>query len=126
MAGYLRGCGIQPGDRVSILEDNSHAFLEAYFASAGIAAILNPLNTRLHPRELAAILVDAGSKWLLANPRFAHQVEETLASVPGVHGVLSAGLAVLVARRVLRGIERDIDRRDAEPPSTTKLEYLPG
>jgi putative MATE family efflux protein len=41
-------------------------------------------------------------------------------------GVLSAGLAVLAGRRVLRGVERDIERHGEEPPSTSKLEYLPG
>jgi putative MATE family efflux protein len=41
-------------------------------------------------------------------------------------GVLSAGLAVVVGRRVLRDIERDIDRRREDPPTTSKLEYLPG
>lgn len=91
LALYLRKCIIRPGDRISILDDNSHAFLEAYFAAAGTGAILNPLNTRLHPQEIAAILNDAGSLWLLANPRFAPQVEEALAAAHTVRGVLWLG-----------------------------------
>ena len=39
---------------------------------------------------------------------------------------LSALMAVLVVNRVLRDLERDVDRDGREPPSTSKLEYLPG
>jgi putative MATE family efflux protein len=39
---------------------------------------------------------------------------------------LSAVFSLLMARRVLRDLEQDVDRGDGEPPSTSKLEYLPG
>jgi putative MATE family efflux protein len=39
---------------------------------------------------------------------------------------LSALFSLLMARRVLRDLERDVDRGDRQPPSTSKLEYLPG
>ena len=49
LARFFQSRGIKPKDRISILEVNSHAFLEAYYAAAGIGAILNPLNYRLSP-----------------------------------------------------------------------------
>ena len=80
LARFLAEQGIRPGDRVSIIEDNSHVFFEAYFAAAGLGAILNPLNTRLAAPEIAAILKDAGSRFIIAGKRFADLVpiEEVL------------------------------------------------
>jgi|GEM_PF-3821760 len=56
LAGYLLSTGVKKGGCVAVLHHNSHEFLEAYFAAARIGAILNPLNTRLSPGELTAIL----------------------------------------------------------------------
>ena len=43
-----------------------------------------------------------------------------------VASALSALFSLLMARRVLHDLERDVDRREGQPPSTSKLEYLPG
>ncbi|MBW2430831.1 MAG: long-chain-fatty-acid--CoA ligase [Deltaproteobacteria bacterium] len=75
LARFFQARGIEPEDRISILEINSHAFLETYYAAAGIGAILNPLNYRLASREIAYILKDSGSRWLVANAQFAAQVQ---------------------------------------------------
>ena len=66
LARIIRSAGIAPGDRVAILERNTHAFLETYFAAAGAGAILVPLNTRLNRGEQAEILL------LLRATRAAH------------------------------------------------------
>jgi len=87
LARFLQASGLQAGDRVSIIEVNSLHFLEAYFAVAAVGAILNPLNHRLSPRELELILEDAGSRWLLAGPRF----EETVSRVAGRVGLEGVG-----------------------------------
>ena len=36
LARFFQARGIQPGDRISILEVNSHAYLETYYAAAGM------------------------------------------------------------------------------------------
>lgn len=85
---FLRRNGIRPCDRIAILEINSHRFLEAYYASAGIGAILTPLNFRLSAKELAYILRDSQARWLLANARFAHLVEATLREDNPLEGII--------------------------------------
>ncbi|NOT32443.1 MAG: AMP-binding protein, partial [Planctomycetes bacterium] len=57
-----RALGVGPGDRVAILDWNSGAYLESYFAAAGLGAILTPLNHRLAVPELHEILCDSGAK----------------------------------------------------------------
>lgn len=88
LALFLQEKDIRPGDRIAILEVNSHRFLETYYASAGIGAILNPLNFRLSAKELAYILRDSQARWLLANARFAALVQATLREENPVEGVL--------------------------------------
>ncbi|MGQ9858119.1 MAG: long-chain-fatty-acid--CoA ligase [Thermodesulfobacteriota bacterium] len=85
---FLRRNGIRSRDRIAILEINSHRFLEAYYASAGIGAILTPLNFRLSAKELAYILRDSQARWLLANARFAHLVEATLKEDNPLEGII--------------------------------------
>ena len=91
LARFFKDQGIQSGDRISILEVNSHAFLEAYYAAAGIGAILNPLNYRLSAGELAFILRDSGARWLMAGSRFSSLVEGVLAEETPLEGILWIG-----------------------------------
>ena len=51
----LRGLGVQRGDRVCILSPNSHFFLESFYGTSQIGAILVPLNYRLTGSELEAL-----------------------------------------------------------------------
>jgi acyl-CoA synthetase (AMP-forming)/AMP-acid ligase II len=91
LARFFQIQGIQQQDRISILEVNSHEFLEAYYAAAGTGAILNPLNYRLAAREVAYILKDAGSRWLIAATRFADLVTGTLKEGVPLEGILWMG-----------------------------------
>jgi acyl-CoA synthetase (AMP-forming)/AMP-acid ligase II len=88
LARYFQKQRIRPQERISILEVNSHAFLETYYAAAGIGAILNPLNYRLAAKEVAFILNDAGSRWLIAAPRFADVVKGVLKEGVPLAGIL--------------------------------------
>lgn len=72
----LQRCGVSRGDVISILHHNCHYYLEAYYAAAWCGAILTCLNTRLASSEVRYILKDAGSRLLIAHPRFAHVVKE--------------------------------------------------
>lgn len=55
----LRARGVKPGDRVLLLVENSLLFYAAYFGIAQAGAVVVPLNTFLHERELVHIIKDA-------------------------------------------------------------------
>ena len=93
LARFFQNRGTQQEDRISILEVNSHAFLETYYAAAGIGAILNPLNYRLAAKEVAYILNDAGSRWLIAATRFADVVKGAIKEGVPLEGILWIGEA---------------------------------
>jgi acyl-CoA synthetase (AMP-forming)/AMP-acid ligase II len=91
LARFLRTRGISRGDRIAILEVNSHAFLEAYYAAAGIGAILCPLNYRLSAREIGFILNDSGARWLLASSDFADLVRASTSEPSPLEGMVWIG-----------------------------------
>ncbi len=67
LAHALLGLGVGQGDRVCILSPNSHFFLESFFATSRIGAILVPLNYRLVPADHEYILNHAGVSVVLAD-----------------------------------------------------------
>jgi fatty-acyl-CoA synthase len=68
--------GIGRGERIAVLAQNSHEFIEAYFAAAAIGAILVPVNTRLSAREIRRILRDSGARALVASSLFSGAARE--------------------------------------------------
>jgi long-chain acyl-CoA synthetase len=56
LAADLRALGIEPGDRVAVLGENSDRYLDTFFAVSWVGAVIVPLNTRLTDDELAACL----------------------------------------------------------------------
>ncbi len=72
---FVHQLGIQPGERVSILAQNSSDYYEVLFACSKMGAILNTLNWRLAPPELEYILNDCSPRLLLYEPEFAGAVQ---------------------------------------------------
>jgi fatty-acyl-CoA synthase len=67
LASALTKLGLQPGDRVSSMMWNHCGHLEAFFGVPCAGGILQPLNLRLHPQEIAAIKKHAGSRFLIVD-----------------------------------------------------------
>jgi long-chain acyl-CoA synthetase len=63
--------GINPGDRFAVLAANSHEYMELYHAAMFGAGIINPLNIRFAPSELAYVLNDSGSRVVFTDASFA-------------------------------------------------------
>ncbi|MEO7428166.1 MAG: long-chain-fatty-acid--CoA ligase [Acidimicrobiales bacterium] len=60
--------GVRPGDVVAWLCGNTHELLEAYYGVLLAGGVLLPLNIRLAPAELRAILDDSGAVVLFRHP----------------------------------------------------------
>src|SRR5436309_2186176 len=76
--------GVAPGDRVAFLSFNTNQLLEGYFAAPLIRGIVMPLNVRLTPGELAAILNHAEPRVLVYEPDFAPLIEQLRHACPAV------------------------------------------
>jgi long-chain acyl-CoA synthetase len=53
--------GVEPGDRVGLVLRNSAAYVELLYACWAAGAAVVPVNVKLHPREVAFVLDDAGA-----------------------------------------------------------------
>ena len=61
LAGAMRKLGLAPQDRVGVVALNSDRYLELYLGLPAAGYVLVPVNSRLAPAEMRAILEDAGS-----------------------------------------------------------------
>ena len=76
LAGAMHKLGLAPHDRVGVIGLNSDRYLELYLALPAAGYVLVPVNSRLAPAEMRAILDDAGVSVLFAD-----------ADYPGAAGV---------------------------------------
>ena len=81
------GLGLVPGDRASMLAENCLEYYEYFHATAAVGLVAAPLNQRLAPSELAAIV---------------EQVEPRVIFCDGAHAELAAELAAAAACPVVR------------------------
>jgi long-chain acyl-CoA synthetase len=73
--GLIGDCGVQPGDRVAILDKNSIAYLELMFAVAKAGAVSAPVNWRLAPREVRSVVADSRAVLCVTGDEFAAHTE---------------------------------------------------
>jgi long-chain acyl-CoA synthetase len=67
LAGAMRKLGLEPGDRVGVIALNSDRYLELYLGLPAAGYVLVPVNSRLAPAEMRAILEDAGVSVVFAD-----------------------------------------------------------
>ncbi len=67
LSNLLLALGVEKGDRVCILSPNSHFFLESFYGTSQIGAILVPLNYRLVAEDHEYMIGHAGVKVVLAD-----------------------------------------------------------
>ena len=67
LAQGLYGLGLKAGDRVAILANNGHQYLETYLGVPASGLVIVPLNTRHANPELSYALADSGAKVLITD-----------------------------------------------------------
>ena len=89
----LGGLGLRRGDRVAILDWNSLAYMEAYYACAKAGLVFLPLNARLAASEFEYILADAEAKALLVSEPLLGLYEEIKTKAPSIETVVALAMA---------------------------------
>ncbi len=74
-ATFLEENGARRGDRIAVIAGNRVEVAELFYACTRIGAALVPLNWRLAPQELTAILSHAHAKLIIGEARFHGSVE---------------------------------------------------
>ncbi|MBI4798455.1 MAG: long-chain-fatty-acid--CoA ligase [Desulfarculus sp.] len=91
LAQALLARGLQKGDRLGLLCQNTHQFLELYFAAAKTGGIICPYNNLLTPRELTDLVNYSGPRFLLYGPQYEDKVKDLVAALPTVEHYISLG-----------------------------------
>ncbi|MEO8578350.1 MAG: AMP-binding protein, partial [Gemmatimonadales bacterium] len=111
-ASLLRNSGVGKGDRVAVVAGNRGEVAQLFFACTRIGAALVPLNWRLAPNELRAILAHARAKLLIGESRF-HTALETAGHEGGPRWIdLDLDAPALLSRKLRSEPDVEMDPED--------------
>ena len=114
--------GVRPGDRVCILSPNSHFFLESFYGTSQIGAILVPLNYRLTAADHEYILNHAGVSVVLVDWEYTRVVDEIRPRLATVKSYVVAKEDGVTPAGWLDWNERIAREPDAAPPAVPRFE----
>ena len=118
LASGLLGLGLEPGDHIAILANNSHRYFETYFVCSVAGMPLAPLNIRLAAHEFEFILNDGEVKALFLGAEYVPLYEQFKAQTPGIKHVIALNA------EVEGGIDYETLIAENEPFSGVAREWL--
>ena len=83
-ANALTKMGYQKGERLTILAENTHKYLEVYFAAAKLGMSITPINFRLSDAEIEHIVIDSGAVCFMAADGYEERVLGLKESLPAI------------------------------------------
>ncbi|MDY6820132.1 MAG: long-chain-fatty-acid--CoA ligase [Deferribacterota bacterium] len=89
LANALTELGVKPGDRIGVMEWNTHRFCELYFAISGIGAVLLQLNPRISADYLTYVINHSDAKFICVSDFLLASLFENIApNLKGVQGYI--------------------------------------
>lgn len=88
LSGGLLDSGLRVGDRLGTLAWNTEDHLSLYYAAMGVGLVCHTLNPRLSVAHLAAIVNEAGDRWIAVGEGLQPLLREMLPLCPCVEAVL--------------------------------------
>jgi acyl-CoA synthetase (AMP-forming)/AMP-acid ligase II len=89
VANGLRALDPAPGTRIALLDKNSDSFYEILFGAVKAGQVLAPINYRLAPPEIVAIVNDAAPSALFVGPEYFSIVEQIRPQLRTVRKVIA-------------------------------------
>jgi fatty-acyl-CoA synthase len=83
-AAHLDSLGVDFGDRVAVVSQNSARLFTSFFGVSGFGRVLVPINFRLRPDEVRYIVEHSGARVLYVDP----ELDDSLKDVPAEHRFL--------------------------------------
>lgn len=75
MAGRLQAAGVQPGDRVALLVENSPEYVFSFFAVLALGAAVIPLNPENTAHSVQAVLANCGARGCVLRERTRDRID---------------------------------------------------
>ena len=121
LAGALVALGLKRGDRLALLDWNSHRYLELYYACAHAGLAFMPVNSRLALPELRYVLKDSDARALAFSEPFLPMYEELKGSIECAIGLALPPIAPPRVRDYEELVSRAQPLRD---PVATELDEI--
>lgn len=132
----LTDLGVKPGDRVGVLDCDSHRYLELFFAVPMLGAVLHTVNVRLTPEQIAYTIRHAADSVMLVHTDFlplaaqlAPQLPDVQAWVALTDGALPADPGIALAgeyEALLAGVSSEFCFPDLDENTVATLFYTTG
>ena len=113
--------GLVKNDRIAVLHENTHEYLEAYFAAAHLGLILVSLNHRLSPKELAGILIDSGARILITQQSFQEKADSLTQRVSSLEKIVWTGTGPSSNHESGIAYEEMLKMNSSEPPPAPEI-----
>ncbi|MDN5538678.1 long-chain fatty acid--CoA ligase [Comamonas sp.] len=110
MAAYLHGLGVQKGDRVIVLMQNSSQLVLAHYAIFRANAVVVPVNPMNTAEELKHYITDSGAKVAITTADLAPELAKASNALEP-----SDALQHLLVTRFTDGFDADVQGPDAPP-----------
>ena len=127
--GLASNWDVRRGDVVALLLPNCVEFVISYFSVIQVGAIVQPIDERLMPKEIKAILLDSQARFLIVHTSFWQKLREIRGELPHLARVLGveingAGVEPFNAWTSFAG---DLDYQSpASPQDVAELMYTSG
>lgn len=82
LAGWLAAQGVTQGDRVAVFAKNCPEYLVALYGIWHLGAVAVPINAKLHPREAAWIIGDAGARLCFVSDDVKAELAQAVTDAP--------------------------------------------
>jgi len=108
LAGALRAMGLRPKEAVTMLTANTHHLLEGFYGVPLAGGVINPINPRFAPLEIAQLGADVAALAALAGERCegAYHADAAAAAALAAGGARAAAHLVRANLAVRDGDER--------------------
>ena len=118
LAANLANCWrLQSGDVVALMAPNCPEFVISYFAVTRLGGIIQPIDERLSPAEVRAVLEDSGAERVMIHQLLWPKLESCLPELPAVRQLLKIG----VAAQITDSFAAWINGHPATPPPATDI-----
>lgn len=129
LANVLSSLGIVRGDKIAFMGNNSHQFVEFYFASAKGGFVSIPVNARFSAEEAAYILKNSEAILLIYDDDMKETVRRIHLLVPGIRHYITTGkdrTDVLAYEELLKTASDEEPPQTAQPDDLTMIMYTSG
>ncbi|TLU71331.1 long-chain-fatty-acid--CoA ligase [Lichenicoccus roseus] len=134
LASALTALGAAEGMTIGVLDWDSHRYLECYFAIPMIGAVLQTVNVRLPPAQVAETINRAGAEILLVHRDFLPLVEALRGALPNVRAIVALmdgdaappDYAAGEYERLLQDADPDFEFRDFDENAMATLFFTTG